>query len=254
MSPSKLWVGWKPPRELDRPLPRPVRLTGGGILLYVLSAVLLAGGVMGAIWLDGKWRAQQAEARRMIDEGRQTEGAVTRLWRGGEDSEDYRVDYRFTVHGRDYDGYAIIGGEYWQRLHLLSPIPVRYLPSDPTHSYPSDDPPSPLPAWVPFLIGGIFAATGAWMPLKVRRQRRLLERGRPAPAVVRRLRKWRTTNETQNFIYYEFALAGGGVCKGRSSVNRKTMSAGSVICILYDPDDPRRNAAFPLFAVRLAAE
>jgi hypothetical protein len=249
---KKLWEGWTPPEGLNRSWPRPVALTGRGIMLYVLTAVMLVGGVLGAVWIAGESRRQQAEARQMLAEGRDTEGVVTRLWLGGGKSDEHRVAYRFTVDGRDLSGHATIGSGYWKSLQTGSPIAVRYLSSAPAHNYPSANPPGPTPAWLALLMGGICVGAALLMPLKVRRQRHLLEDGRPAPAVVTRLRRWRTQHGTQNVVYYEFTLPEGGVCKGRCNVEGKSMPKDSVICILYDPDNPRRSAPYPLCTVKLA--
>jgi hypothetical protein len=249
---SKLREGWTPPEGLNRSWPRPVGLTGRGIVMYVLSAVFLAGGVIAGVAMASEGRRQQTEARRMSAEGQETGGVVTRLWRSGDKSDDHRVAYRFTLDGRDRTGQATIGSGYWKSLRTGQPIAIRYLPSAPAHNYPSASPPSPMPAWLPFLLGGIFAVCGLLMPFQVRRQRHLLEDGRPAPAVVTRMRRRRSQHGSQNLVYYQFALPDGSVCQGRSNVEGKSFPEGSVICILYDPDNPRRSAPYPLCTVKLA--
>jgi hypothetical protein len=93
---------------------------------------------------------------------------------------------------------------------------------------------------------------GGLLPLTVRRQRHLLADGRPAPAVVTRYSRLQTEHGAQNIVYYEFALLGGGTCKGRASTNRR-LPVGSAICVLYDPDNPRRSAPYPMCLVKLAA-
>jgi hypothetical protein len=248
---SKLWVGWKPPEGLNRSWPRPAVLTGRGVMLYVLAALMLVGGVFGAVWIARESWRQRTEARRMVAAGRDSEGAVTRLWRHDGKSPDFRVAYKFAVDGRDYTGHASVGSGYWMSLHVGSPIAVRYLPSAPARNFPAAYPPTPTPAWLAFLIGGMGAVAGVLLPLKVRRQRHLLEDGRPAPAVVARVRRLRSQHGTQNIVYYQFALPDGGVCKGRSNCHDRSMLKDSVICILYDPDNPRRSAPYPLCTVKL---
>jgi len=250
---SKLWQGWTPPEGLNRSWPRPVSLTARGILIYVLSVLFLVAGAAGAVWLAGQAQREQALSRQMAADGRQIQGEVTRLWRGGGKSPDYRVAYKFTVDGQDHTGHATIRPAYWESLGLQQPIAIRYLPSDPSHSFPAANPPGPMPYWLPFLLGGFFGACGIWMPFTVRRQRRLLEGGRPAPALVTRLRKWNTREGVQYTVYYQFSLPDGGVTKGRASGQRKPTPEGSVICVLYDPDNPRRSAPYPLCMVKLAA-
>ena len=248
---SKLWEGWTPPEGLNRSRPRAAVLTASGIMLYVLAALMLVGGLTGAVLFARESRRQQAVARRMVAEARETDGSVIRLWRSGEHSDEYRVAYRFAVDDRDRTGHATIRSGHWRSLSVGSSIAVRYLPSNPSHNYPSADPPSPRPAWLPFAIGAAGVMAGLLLPLQVRRQRRLLEDGRPAPAVVTRMRRWHTQHGTQNMVYYQFALPDGGICKGRSNVHGRPMPADSVICILYDPDNPRRSALYPLCSVKL---
>ena len=47
-------------------------------------------------------------------------------------------------------------------------------------------------------------------------------------------------------------LLSGAVRKGHSSANKRSVPAvGSVICVIYDPDNPRRNAVYPFSLVEL---
>ncbi len=251
---SKLWEGWTPPEGLNRSRPREVVLNGRGIMLYVMAAVMAAGGVFGAVFIARASRRQQAETRHLLAEGREAEGVVTRLWRTGDgESHEHHVAYRFPVDGRNRTGHATVGNGYWDSLRVGSTIAVRYLPSAPAHNFPAAHPPTPPPAWLPFLLVGVGLAAGVTMPLQVRRQRRLLEDGRPAPAVVTRRRLWHTQHGAQNLMYYQFALPDGGVCKGWANFHGRNVPAvDAVICILYDPDNPRRSAPYPMCTVKLA--
>jgi hypothetical protein len=53
------------------------------------------------------------------------------------------------------------------------------------------------------------------------------------------------------FVLYEFQLLSGTVMKGRSNGGRRTPGVGSPVCVLYDRDNPRRNAVYPLCLVKL---
>jgi hypothetical protein len=248
MPPSTPWEGWKPPEGLNRSWPRRTALTRPGIALSVVSAVFLAGGLLGVAAAARQGRRKQAEARQMRAEGRETEGVVTRMWRGGENNDAFSVEYRFTVDGRVYGGGGSVEKGHWMSLGVGMPIAVRYLPSAPDRNYPSADPPYTA-VWAGPLMFGFMAVLGARLPFKLRRQRRLLESGRPAPAVVTRLKKMR--EEGQYTVYYEFPLLDGARCQGHSRFRRETPE-GSAICILYDPDDPSRSAPYPLSLVKLA--
>jgi Protein of unknown function (DUF3592) len=249
---SKLLEGWTPPEGLNRSWPRPVRLTAQGIALFVLCGLISIGGVAGAVLLVQESRREESEALRMAAQARDTQGVVTRLWHTGGKSEQHRVAYKFTVDGREFEGGEAIGSRYWNSLQTGSAIPVRYLPSDPSHNYPSRNPPTPAPVWLAIFVGAVSVAVSLVLPFKVQRERRLLADGRPAPALVTRLRKRRTQHGPRNIIYYEFPLLGRGTAKGRSNVRRKTIPEGSVICVLYDPDNPRRSAPYPMCLVKLA--
>ena len=254
MSPSKSPEGWNPPRELDCPLPRRVRLTASGIAVYVFTALLLVGGIMGAAAAARQGRHKQAEARQMRAEGRETEGVVTGMSRTGEDNDVFGVEYRFTVDGRAYGGSGSVENGHWHGLGVGMPIAIRYLPSAPAHNYPSADPPGSTGYWLGCFFCGVLAVIGALLPLVVRRQRHLLEGGRPALAVVRSVQKSQTENGPQYTAHYEFPLPGGGFWLGRSSSGAKYIPEGSAICILYDPDDPTHNAPYPLSLVKPAAD
>ena len=247
MSPSELWEGWKPSPELDRPRPRPVRLTSRGMAAWLISVFAVAGGVVLAVPLARESRLAEAEARRMLAEGRETEAVVTglRYLRG------YGASYQFTVDGREYRGSGGVTRPHWESLRVGSPVAVRYLASGPTRNYPSADPPHRIPLWFAFLMCGIAAGTGVVLPLKVRRQRRLLAGGLPAPAVVTRYRSMYVNyGASQTWMYYEFAPPGGGPCTGRAEAAGK-QPAGSVVCVLYDPANPSRSAPYPFGLVML---
>jgi hypothetical protein len=49
---------------------------------------------------------------------------------------------------------------------------------------------------------------------------------------------------------YDFALLNGAVASGRSQTSSKPPAIGSVICVVYDPDRPSRNLAYPFQLVR----
>jgi hypothetical protein len=84
------------------------------------------------------------------------------------------------------------------------------------------------------------------LPIAVRREARLLAEGRPAPGRVTGFKRAGKTIQVQ----YEFHLLNGALVKGK--VNRsKPPIEGTTVCVLYDPENPRRNAPYPLSLVRL---
>ena len=249
MSPSKLWEGWKPPEELDCPRPRAVRLTGRGMAACAISVSLVAGGVALAVPFARASRLAEARDRRMLAEGREIGAVVTGL----RHLRGYGASYRFSVNGREYGGSGGVEERRWDVLRIGSPIAVRYLASDPAANYPSGDPPGRIPLWFAFLMCGLVAGTGVVLPLKVRRQRRLLAGGLPAPALVTRYRSMYVNyGASQTWIYYEFAPPRGGTCGGRAEAAAR-QPEGSVVCVLFDPANPARNATYPFGLVRVPA-
>jgi hypothetical protein len=258
MSSSRLWEGWKPPEELDRALPRPVRLTAGGIALCVASVLLTAGGGalgVGSASEDFRRDAEvAAAARRALAEGQETEAVVTGLrkfpWAL---FKSYFVGYEFTVNGRRYDAQASIGRLHWNSLAPGSPIAIRYLPSDPANNYPRADPPRPASTWPTDLFyGGTAAALGALPLLTVLRRRRLLAHGQASAAVVTGWTMAAAGRRPRFRGYYEYPLPDGGARAGTYDAGGDQPVSGSAICILYDPENPRRSAPYPLSLVKLA--
>ena len=82
--------------------------------------------------------------------------------------------------------------------------------------------------------------------LTITRQMRLLAEGRPAAARVTGIKK----SDKSNVVRYEFQLPDGTSVKGRAGVS-KAPTADAPLCVLYDPENPRRNALYPLALARL---
>lgn len=237
---------WSPPDGLEPSGSRAVRLTAGGKIVFALAVALFAGALAAGIAL-GLLASRQAEEQRLLrEQGADTDGRVTRLWQHRDEGHDRWVAYQFAVRGRTYPGRAKLPRSVWASLQVGSDLPVRYLPSDPALSYPRGHESMPMPVWVPGLVAAALAAAGWLATLSIRRQRRLLARGRPAPALVTR------QSRTQHgaMVYYEFPLLSGAIAKGRGGPSRTPAGIGATICVLYDPENPRKNAPYPLPLVR----
>lgn len=254
---SRLRNGWTPPPELSGSEPRPVRFTGRGASILVLSLIFVSGGTATLVGLTLKWQHEQDLANRMTAEGREAEGSVTRRWytRGGKFSY-YYLTYEFIAGGSKYKGDSRVSYGYWKSMKVGSSLPIRYLPSDPHHNYADKQPPLITSLWLAILIGGIFLVPGSLMFFRVRRQWRLMKHGQPAPAVVTDNRSVRGRFREVNVLNYEFPLAPGGTAKNRWSTVELYAAKGSVITIVYDPKKPRRSSPYPIpnpVLVRLAS-
>jgi hypothetical protein len=239
---SELARHWTPPDGLQVCRSRQVRWTVAGKTVFALAVVFFVGALAGGVAL-GVLASRQADEQRLLrNQGVDTQGHVARLWRSGEHGDERWAAYRFTVQGRAYQGRAELQHAIWKNLQVGSDLAVRYLPSNPAASYPLGREPGPMPLWVPWLVAAALAAMGGLFTLPLRRQRWLLAEGRPAPAVVTR----HTKTDKGTLVHYEFALLSGSIAKGKSGLTRKPTAIGAALCVFYDPDNPRRNAPYPL--------
>ena len=237
---------WTPPDGLGYSSLRPVQLTGAGIALLVVAGAMLLGAVAAGIGLGTVFRRQVKDLRLLSEQGVNTDAQITRLWRSSGKDQQHLLSYRFTVEEREYVARKGVPSRIWQTLTVGSSLPVRFLPSDPKVNHPTEWSDTPMPNWVPYLVFGALIATAFGCTIPLRIQMRLLTEGRPAPGIVTGQR--RTKNGT--VIRYEFKLLNGATAKGRGQ-SRRPPAIGAPICVLYDPENPRRNAPYPLTLVKL---
>jgi len=246
---------WQPPDRLDRSRPREVRLTATGIVTLAIAAVLAAGAPAAGIGLGVLSGRQAEEARLMRQQSILVEGRVTRLWRSRENNRQPWLAYRIQFQGRNFEKSAKVGLSVWRQLTVGSWIPVYCVPSRPELNSPFVARRSVLPVWVPFLVAVALAAGAALACLPVRRQRRLLAEGRVAPAIVvshgKRVRSSHGSDLGIGYSY-QFPLMSGAIAMGKADPVKAPPAVGSTIPVLYDPENPRRNAPYPLAMVRLA--
>ena len=207
--------------------------------------------VSSAPWcLASFWGARSSARRRrrtlLRDQGIAADAVVTRVWRGGGKEDEHRVTYRFAYDGKIYSRTVRTPVSIWRTLAPGADLPVRFVPSRPTISHPVAWPSTGLPSWFPYLLAAMVTVPAFLLPIPVRREARLLAEGRPAPGRVTGFKK----ADKAIRVLYEFRLLNGALVKGK--VNRsKPPIEGATVCVLYDPENPRRNALYPLSLVRL---
>ena len=81
----------------------------------------------------------------------------------------------------------------------------------------------------------------------IQREKRLLSDGRAAPA---RITKVKRVEHHRHVLRYELATMNGEVVKGRAD-SRHAKPVGETLCVVYDRDNPRRNAPYPFKLVRV---
>jgi hypothetical protein len=246
---------WVPPAGLHRSSPRQVNLSPRGKLLAAVIIALIAGGVGVAVGL-GRIAARDArDEGRLAAEGVVTKAVVTRLWRARDKSQQSWMQYQFAADGTSHEANVRVPLQMWRELRPGADVAVRYVPSNPHINHPTAFKMSGMPGWVSFMVACVTSVVALFRVLAVSRQRRMLMEGRPAPGRVIKHGKVRRGPHGQNQgqqYHYEFRLVSGGIARGRGGPDKHPPEVGSLICVLYDPDDPKRNLPYPLSLVELA--
>jgi hypothetical protein len=240
-------ANWTPPDGLGYSSSRAVQLATGGKALVGLSVFFLILGPVLATVLGNQIRHERERDRQLADQGADAAATVVRAWRASDKEAAHMVSYRFTVDGREVTGQSKLYRDGWSAIHAGDALPIRYLPLHPEVNRPAQRRPGPPPDWFPWVMALMFI----WPPFLfwalIRRQSQLLAEGRPAPATITQIRRAK-----QLIANYEFKLLSGEVMKGRSQIRRGTPAeSGAQACVLYLPDNPRRNALYPLELVKL---
>jgi len=249
---DKFWEDWRPPAALRRSAPREVRMTASGIGMMILAVCMVAGGIAGGVAFRASAQRTAHEVKLLEEQGRVAEGVVVRLRRSGGRNETESVEYRFTADSREYTHDHPVSHGFWRTLRAGAPIAIRYLPSNPRRSFPDAAPPRPAPPWTSFAFGGMFVVIAGPIVLMILRSRRLLEDGRAAPGIVTGNQRRSNGETTHNVVTYDLRLSNGSIVKGRA--NRRRIPEGTIICVVYDPDNPKRNAPYPFQLMKVAEE
>ncbi len=239
---AELLRNWKPPAELSGSLPRPVRLSSRGTVLAIAMAINLAIGGFAAVFVTMQSARETRVQEQLQREGVPIDAVITRLWVSSDKSHTHKVSYQFPYQGLFYPGESSAPRDVWRELRAGTRLPVRFLPSSPAVSQPTPWKNPPTPVWLAPFVGLFLAAVAALIGVPLVKQRRLLAEGRTAPAIVTGYRKGKSCR----LLDGEFALPGGAVIPIRGGQVRTYPEIGSTICVLYDREDPRRNAPYPL--------
>jgi hypothetical protein len=248
---ADLLRSFTPPSELARSRPREVRLTPGGRALLAVAWLLGAAAIAATIALHLAARRQSEAALQFNERGIVATAFIDRLWRGSGDGKPPFAAFHFDADGTRIDAQSRLQLSTWRSWRVGDKVPVRYLRDDPRRFVIDGTREAGVPRWLPFLIGTALALLALLCGEVVRRQRRLLMEGRPAPAVVTAVRKHKGSHgHTYRELSYEFPLLGGGTATGKAQVSGKSADVGAAICVVYDPDEPCRNRPYPFSLVK----
>jgi hypothetical protein len=244
---SELRRSWAPPPELAGMGPREVRLTTTGKVLTGVAVFMFLSAIAAYLGLSRLEQRQTAEREALRSTSIETRAIVTRHWHTGDKGDEARIAYTFEYEGTTYHGSSAAPQRIWRSLDVGSPITVRFVPARPELNHPSEWERDVMPAWLPGAATGWLAFIGLLLVFLIRRQSRLLSDGRAAPARVTGHRRVKNGH----VVKYEFALPEGGTLKGSGQTRRSPPGVGSTICIVYDPDKPKRNRSYPMDLVRV---
>jgi hypothetical protein len=193
----------------------------------------------------------QAEARRKLDEaGTDTSARVTRYWTSGRDPVRYWLEYSYRVEGRGYLGKLSTKRNAWLNLQRTGALKIRYLPADPQQNLVVGYEAGLMPTWISIIIAASLFAIALLLAAILARQRRLLAEGRPAPAVVTKVT--RSADHGKKIAHYVFMEMTGKLMEGKSSPQKKPPAVGSVLNVIYEPDNENHNHIYPLSLFKTA--
>lgn len=231
---------WKAPRELATAVPRETQLTGRGIFVYILAVALpiIAAGVGYA------FHRQNVEANAqntlLRTEGRETSAEIVRLWRTSGKSPEDRVRYAFSADHAWIHGECAVPSRYWQGLQKAGFLPVRYLPSNPAMNHPAAWENSTVPIWMMAAFPAIPIALSIFLFWTLARRKKLAAEGLAAPAVITKSFRVKSSYATR----FQFRTKEGAVVAGSDQIERR-IEPGTSVCVIYLPENPRRNAIYP---------
>jgi hypothetical protein len=233
---------WKPPAELAYARPRPVSMKGGGVAVVVLIVGLLVGSVVAGIFLSRSIRQRTEYDAKLATIGVEANATVTDVQRLSGKGRRYRIAYSYSFGGRQYSARVTTSSRRASGLQEGAPLKVRFLPSDPERSFAVDWQSGPKPAWLILAVPAGLILPVIVLFFMMKRQRWLLEEGVPARAVVTA----HTRTQHGKLVHYEYAVSGGGPMKGKTGLMSRSPEIGSVMTVLYDPDNPKKSVGYPM--------
>jgi hypothetical protein len=243
---------WRAPAELQRCTPRPVRLSFAGRAAFAGMLALLAGAVALAVILDlGRERSLALKAR-LNREGVAAQGRVVSTGMTREEHKRAYIVYSYSAGGMTYQKRVTLHDRDARKFPIGSSVPVRFLPEEPGKSWALGYEPDGIPLLVVILLPPYLAI---WAPLlgwMLDSQRRLLSEGRVAEARVAASRKTYAGHHAGYKVEYEFQILSGANRRVTISASKKPPQPGASATILYDRENPRRIAVYPLPLVRVA--
>jgi hypothetical protein len=237
--------------ELVEPPPRRVELTGKGLALAIVTVAIIATTVVYVSFVATEAARQIRVRNELRGVGNETEAQIARLHNPLQAPKEY-VDYTFIADGKSDTGEAIVPLEDHHTIGSASSLTIRYLPQNPTVNHPADWEWSPMSEWDGYMAVVLIAGLGClfFIPPQILFERRLAIEGVAVTGVVRECSESGRNNEFIT-LGYDFPAQDGVLWQGRGSFQAR-QEIGAKILVLYLPENPKRNAPYPLSNWRIA--
>jgi len=231
------------PVELMGRMPRRVRLTGTGWLNVFAATLFSLLGAAFAVHIAKEFVHDTAIKNALRQSGVESRGQIIDAWAGGKYSAP-GISYSFSVDGTSYTGRSDVPHNLLGSLHQNDSLTVRYLPADPNTSHPA--------AWeesTASLLRGLFFPIflvffGLMFVRRFPLQRRLAMQGLAVRGCVTE-REGNGPSRGQPYVNYTFRIASNDEVEIGSCPCDSYPKAGSSVCVLYLPQDPKRNEIYP---------
>ena len=236
------------PSELTGPLPRKVRSSPGGIQSAFFAAAVVALALAGTSWMAMRGVHEFQNRAALRSEGVEASGQVTGFSYAGKHNGILVVQYSFPVNGISFPGKADVPRRLERDVKGSSTLPIRYVPANPAVNHPADWDEPLFSAVVPLMFPILPVAVGIMMLMSDHRERRLLAEGRPAIATITKSHLY--GSRAHHYWQYEFRTRDGDIHTGMIPFD-DSQQVGESFCVIYLPQNPRRNLPYPLFDYRI---
>lgn len=235
------------PSELNWPPPRRVRSSPAGVRSAFFAAAVVVLALAGSSLLCMKGAHQFQNRAALRNEGIEATAHVTGFSHAGKHGGILVVNYSFVINEISFTGKADVPKVLEQDIQQSPTLPIRYLPANPTVNQPVAWDQPPISSWLMLLLPMLPVTIGILMLLSDRRERRLLAEGLPAIATITKSYLLSKGGYQSN---YEFRTENGSVETGTNSFVGPP-EIGTSFCVVYLPQNPKRNLPYPLQDYRL---
>lgn len=235
------------PSELTGPLPRKVRSSPDGVRSAFIAAAVVAIALAGTSWVAMRGVHQFQYQAALRSDGLEATAQITGFSHAGKHGGILVTYYSFAVSGTAFTGNAHVPKQLEQAIHESSTLPIVYLPTNPAVNHPAAWEEPAINAIVPLLSPLIPVGVGVMMLASGRRERRLLAEGLPAIATITKSYPLSKGGYQSD---YEFRTQDGSVGTGNNSFDGPP-EIGTSFCVIYLPQNPRRNLPYPLLDYRI---